>query len=84
MTFKKSTIGELSGGAQRLYQSVWHGSPHSFEKFMLDKIGTGEGAQADGWGLYFTDKESIARAYANMGSESVMLGDRRLCSVQAA
>jgi DNA repair protein RadC len=42
-----------------------HGSPHSFDKFNLAKIGTGEGNQAYGWGLYFTDKESIARSYAN-------------------
>ena len=36
-----------------------------FGRFRLDKIGTGEGAQAFGWGLYFTDLESIARNYAS-------------------
>ena len=35
-----------------------------FGRFRSDKIGTGEGAQAFGWGLYFTDLESIARNYA--------------------
>ena len=44
---------------------AFHGSPHSFDKFTTDKIGTGEGAQAFGWGLYFTDLESIARNYAD-------------------
>ena len=44
--------------------SVWHGSPHLFNKFSLSAMGTGEGAQAFGWGLYFTDLESIARNYA--------------------
>jgi len=44
---------------------VWHGSPHKFDKFSTGKMGTGEGAQAFGWGLYFTDKKSIARHYAN-------------------
>ena len=44
---------------------VWHGSPHSFDRFTTEKMGTGEGAQAFGWGLYFTDLESIARNYAN-------------------
>lgn len=43
---------------------AWHGSPHSFEKFTTEAMGTGEGVQAFGWGLYFTDLESIARAYA--------------------
>ena len=27
-------------------KTVWHGSPHTFDKFDLSKIGTGEGAQA--------------------------------------
>ena len=37
-----------------------------FGRFRSDKIGTGEGAQAFGWGLYFTDLVSIARNYANV------------------
>jgi hypothetical protein len=44
--------------------SVWHGSPYSFDKFTTAAMGTGEGAQAFGWGLYFTDLESIAKGYA--------------------
>ena len=43
---------------------AWHGSPHKFAKFATSKIGTGEGAQAFGWGLYFTDKKDIARHYS--------------------
>ena len=42
-----------------------HGSPHKFDKFSTEKIGTGEGAQVFGWGLYFTDLDSIARNYAD-------------------
>ena len=42
---------------------AYHGSPHSFDKFSIDKIGTGEGAQAYGHGLYFTDVEGTARGY---------------------
>jgi hypothetical protein len=44
---------------------VWHGSPHSFDRFSMDKIGTGEGAQAFGHGLYFTDMKDIAKYYAD-------------------
>jgi hypothetical protein len=47
------------------FLSVWHGSPYNFDKFSTDKIGTGEGAQVFGWGLYFTDLESIARGHVN-------------------
>jgi len=42
---------------------AYHGSPHSFDKFSLDKIGTGEGAQAYGHGLYFAEKEGVAKSY---------------------
>ena len=42
---------------------AFHGSPHSFDKFSLDKIGTGEGAQAYGHGLYFADSEGVAKSY---------------------
>lgn len=43
--------------------TVYHGSPHSFDKFDLSKIGTGEGAQAFGHGLYFADSPEVARNY---------------------
>jgi len=42
---------------------AFHGSPHSFDRFSLDKIGTGEGAQAFGHGLYFAENEGVARQY---------------------
>jgi hypothetical protein len=42
---------------------AFHGSPHSFDRFSLDKIGTGEGAQAYGHGLYFAESEDVARQY---------------------
>jgi hypothetical protein len=44
--------------------TAYHGSPHKFDKFTTDKMGTGEGVQAFGWGLYFTDLKSIAQQYA--------------------
>lgn len=42
---------------------AFHGSGADFDEFKLEKIGTGEGAQAYGYGLYFTDSESIAKFY---------------------
>lgn len=47
---------------------AFHGSPHSFDKFDLSKIGTGEGAQAYGHGLYFAENEGVAREYQKMTS----------------
>ncbi len=42
---------------------AYHGSPHDFDKFDISKIGTGEGAQAYGHGLYFAESEPVARQY---------------------
>jgi len=54
----------LREGMPLFMVKAYHGSPHTFDKFTAEKIGTGEGAQAFGWGLYFTDEEGIARDYA--------------------
>jgi len=42
---------------------VYHGSPHRFEEFDASKIGTGEGAQVYGRGLYFAENPEVAMAY---------------------
>lgn len=42
---------------------VFHGSPHRFDKFSSKKIGTGEGAQAYGHGLYFAESPEVAKTY---------------------
>lgn len=44
---------------------VWHGSPHKFDKFDSSKIGTGEGAQAYGHGLYLAESDRVAKQYAD-------------------
>lgn len=43
--------------------TVYHGSPHTFEAFDVSKIGTGEGAQAFGHGLYFAESSEVATGY---------------------
>ena len=45
---------------------AYHGSPHSFDKFDMSKIGTGEGAQDYGRGLYFADNEGTAISYRDV------------------
>ncbi|MFZ9958971.1 MAG: hypothetical protein ACO3GP_01165 [Candidatus Limnocylindrus sp.] len=44
-----------------------HGTPHKVDKFSTDKIGTGEGAQAYGWGLYFAQAKDVADTYKELG-----------------
>ena len=42
---------------------AYHGSPHDFDRFDLSKIGTGEGAQVYGHGLYFAENPRVAEEY---------------------
>ena len=63
----------LGAGPIRAY----HGSPHDFDKFDLAKIGTGEGAQAYGHGLYFAENEGIARNYRDaLASRGAVIGGK--------
>ena len=39
---------------------AYHSSPHDFDKFDLAKIGTGEGAQVYGHGLYFAESPAVS------------------------
>ncbi|MFG5410367.1 LPD38 domain-containing protein [Piscinibacter sakaiensis] len=62
------------GGPAAALQRVWHGTPHrGIERFSTDRIGTGEGAQAYGWGLYFAAKKEIAEHYRKTLSRGVRL-----------
>ena len=54
-------MGILSQVAKRI--KAYHGSPHDFDKFSTENIGTGEGAQAYGHGLYFAEREGTAQSY---------------------
>ena len=42
---------------------AYHGTPHKFDAFDAGKIGTGEGSQAFGHGLYFAENPNVARSY---------------------
>jgi bifunctional DNA-binding transcriptional regulator/antitoxin component of YhaV-PrlF toxin-antitoxin module len=54
--------------------AAYHGTPHTFKaeegaplgKFKSSQIGTGEGAQAYGHGLYFAGKREVAEHYKDM------------------
>ncbi len=44
---------------------AFHGTPHTFDKFDASKIGTGQGAQSYGHGLYFAENPETAKSYAD-------------------
>jgi hypothetical protein len=43
--------------------TVYHGSPYRFQRFDPTKIGSGEGAQAYGYGHYVAESPTVAREY---------------------
>jgi hypothetical protein len=55
------------------FRRAYHGSPHIFDKFSLSRIGSGEGNQAYGWGLYFADHRDVANTYRKLGKKEVLL-----------
>lgn len=51
-------------GGVDLALNAWHGTPHNIQgKFDLGKVGTGEGAQAYGHGIYFAENPNVAKEY---------------------
>ena len=44
--------------------TVYHGSPYRFQRFDPTKIGSGEGAQAYGYGHYVAESPGVAKQYA--------------------
>lgn len=64
------------------YQAAWHGSPHDFDEFDLGAIGTGEGNQAHGWGLYFAKKKSVSRNYQKVLSKRLGTTNPKLFKVE--
>lgn len=60
-------IVNLNGKKEVVYnQTAWHGSPYDFEHFDLGAMGSGEGNQVHGWGLYFAKNREISEAYKDV------------------
>ena len=62
----KNGSGQADDASDVMFQLAWHGTPYrGIEKtgFKLGKIGTGEGAQAYGWGIYFASQRHVAEEY---------------------
>jgi len=58
--------GSVTKGPTMQFLPAHHGTPHKIdpeEGFKLEKIGTGEGAQAYGWGLYYAENPEVSTEY---------------------
>ena len=78
-------IGEMIGprktGPVMAELDVYHGTPHRFPateanplgEFDASKIGTGEGAQAYGHGIYYAENPNVAQSYTAAGGSTTGL-----------
>jgi len=60
---RRMVEGYMGGMGMKPQAIVYHGSPHQFDAFDSSKIGTGEGAQAYGHGLYLAERPTVATSY---------------------
>jgi hypothetical protein len=73
-----------AGNVDRILRGLraYHGSPHKFDRFDLSKIGTGEGNQSYGHGLYFAENENVAKGYRDQLSGhhigDVLIGNEKI------
>ncbi len=68
------------GGGKTEALDVWHASPYEFDKFDTDKIGTGEGSQDEGHGLYFAENKAVHENY--LQTLAPRMGDGRAFDAQ--
>ena len=79
-------FGAMLGAAAPLAagaMTVFHGSPHVFNKFDMSKVGMGEGGAAYGRGLYFAENPEVAQSYRTAGNPTI-LPDGRLLKEKSA
>jgi len=84
--FSEERLGELKEetaqkfkDASTFYQAMaHHGSGAGFDRFNTESMGSGEGRQNYGWGLYFSSSKDIAKSYAEKLGEE---GSRNLYDV---
>ena len=63
------SINQEIANAPKFSIKTYHGSQASFDKFDHSFMGSGEGAQAYGWGTYVSEVEGIAKAYAKANAK---------------
>lgn len=82
MKSKQAEIQVKKEKARAKLIPAYHGTTHKFDKFSMDKIGTGEGAAAYGWGLYFASNEDVARWYRDKLTDRQPRTFRKIAGVE--
>ena len=74
--FRRAAANNADAKSGNAFRPSWRisrlytGSAADYEKPSLLKIGTGEGSQVYGWGLYASDRRGVAEGYAKIANEN--------------
>lgn len=71
----KALAQKMAESYNPMGMTVWHGSPYKFTKFDASKIGTGEGNQAYGHGLYVAENPNVAKQYAENVKDTASIAE---------
>lgn len=64
----KEVAMQLANAYNPIGMTAYHGTPHNIVgKFDASRIGSGEGGQAYGYGMYFAQNPKVSAEYAKMG-----------------
>ena len=74
-----AAVGGVPGVGSGVGRGIkaYHGSPHNFDRFDLSKIGTGEGTQMQGKGIYFGQSPDVADFYHTSTVKELMAREAR-------
>lgn len=76
-----SNLEENVNREKVLYQSAFAGSRVDYDRPSLEAIGSGEGNQAHGWGLYYALDRDVAEGYRETftkGQSKLIIGDKSI------
>ena len=74
--FRRAAANNADAKSGNAFKPSWRisrlytGSAADYEKPSLLKVGTGEGSQVYGWGLYASDRRGVAESYAKIANEN--------------
>lgn len=78
----KNAVVTAPGVRPRAAITAHHGTPHQVERFATERIGTGEGAQVYGWGIYASERLEVAESYRTAFATGAMPSTGNLYTVR--
>ena len=64
-------VGDVAASGLKKGFRAFHGSPHDFDRFDISRLGTGEGKQAEGYGIYVAEARPTGEHYRDILSNKI-------------